>query len=174
MISTTDASTSVNSVATQLLKRFDSNKDGQLSTDEFMSLLSKLTQVLTPANAGSSNGSNGSATGTQSVTATTLLPAADPAPAKTYHAMEGFDSTKLNNPLHTTPKYVFARATQDLGLPTGDRPAMSDALPRIVDHVKQNGYPNARVTSDDKIDFGDGYGDIDVLTSWGTWWWGPQ
>jgi hypothetical protein len=30
------------------------------------------------------------------------------------------------------------------------------------------------VTGKDSIDFGDGNGDIDVLTSEGTWWWGPK
>ena len=37
-----------------------------------------------------------------------------------------------------------------------------------------SGYPNAKVTGKDSIDFGDGAGDIDVLTSEGTWWWGPK
>ena len=32
----------------------------------------------------------------------------------------------------------------------------------------------AAVTGDDTIDFGDGYGAIDVLTSDGAWWWGPK
>ena len=56
----------------------------------------------------------------------------------------------------------------------GDRASRSDGLQQIVDAVKQNGYPNAKVTGKDSIDFGDGSGDIDVLTSDGMWWWGPQ
>ena len=87
--------------------------------------------------------------------------------------MLGFDYVKLNTPDHTTPKYVFARATQDVPL-AWDRASRSAGLQQIVDTVKQNGYPNAKVTGKDSIDFGDGHGDIDVLTSEGTWWWGPK
>jgi hypothetical protein len=55
-----------------------------------------------------------------------------------------------------------------------DRASRSAGLQPIVDTVKQNGYPNAMVTGKDSIDFGDGAGDIDVLTSDGRWWWGPK
>ncbi len=71
--------------------------------------------------------------------------------------MLGFDYTKLNTPDHTTPKYVFARATQDVTL-AWDRASRSAGLQQIVDTVKQNGYPNATVTGKDSIDFGDGNG----------------
>jgi hypothetical protein len=171
MISGVDPNAGISSIASQLLKKFDSNSDGQLSNDEFFSLLNKITETLTPAATGAQNGTAAVSKGFSSVTASTLLPTAEA--AKTYQMMEGFDFGKLNNPLHTTPKYVFARATQDLGLRSGDRDAMSQSLPQIVEAVKQQGYPDARVIGDDKIDFGDGYGEIDVLTSWGTWWWGP-
>ena len=87
--------------------------------------------------------------------------------------MMGFDYGKLNDPSHTTPKYVFARATQNVNL-AWDRLSRSAGLQDIVDYVKQNGYPNATVTGKDSIDFGDGYGDIDVLTGEGAWWWGPK
>ena len=82
-------------------------------------------------------------------------------------------TSKLNTPSHTTPKYVFARATQDVNL-AWDRASRSAGLQQIVDNVKQNGYPNATVTGKDSIDFGDGAGPVDVLTGDGTWWWGPK
>jgi hypothetical protein len=72
------------------------------------------------------------------------------------------------------------RGVQDLGLPAvgigqgaANRGQLSAALPSIVAYVKSRGYPGARQVGDDAIDFGDGYGPIDVLTAQGQWWWGP-
>ena len=40
--------------------------------------------------------------------------------------------------------------------------------------MRDRGYPQATIVGDDSIDFGDGFGAIDVLTAGGSWWWGPQ
>jgi len=152
----------VSNLASQLFTVADGNSDGRLSATEFQSFLVQLLGNLT------THQTSGLGTETSSV----RQRAAD-APPRTYQGMLGFDYVKLNTPTHTTPKYVFARATQDMNLPA-DRASRSAGLQQIVDNVKQNGYANAKVVGDDTIDFGDGSGEIDVLTGDGQWWWGPK
>ena len=151
---------SISVLATAIFKRVDANGDGKLDGTEFQSFLQNLISDL--GNSTQGLGSQASALAPRTLSAD-----------RTYQPMLGFDYTKLNDPTHTTPKYVFARATQSVNL-AWDRASRSDGLQQIVDIVKQNGYPNAKVTGKDSIDFGDGNGDIDVLTSDGQWWWGPK
>lgn len=160
-MSTSSASVdNVSSLAGALFKRVDANNDGRLSTTEFQSFLEDLLGKVGGQTAG---------LGTQ---ASAAAPRAL-ANGRAYQPMVGFDYVKLNTPTHTTAKYVFARATQDVDLPW-DRASRSAGLQKIVDYVKQNGYANAAVTGDDTVDFGDGNGVIDVLTGDGAWWWGPK
>ena len=158
----------VAALAQQLFKSVDSNNDGKLNANEFQSFLQNLVGLAASKSGGLGSGST-----------SRLLDdggADTPAPAETgrvYYSMAGFDTTKLNTPSHTTPKYVFARATQDLDLGS-DRATRSGNLQKIADYAKTHGYPNTVVVSDDTMDFGDGYGVIDVLTSDGQWWWYPK
>jgi hypothetical protein len=152
---------SVSVLASAIFKRVDTNGDGQLNGTEFQSFLQNLL------------GKVGNRTHGIGSEASAIAPRSATAEARTYQPMMGFDYTKLNDLSHTTPKYVFARATQNANLAL-DRLSRSAGLQDIVDQVKQNGYPNATVTGKDSIDFGDGYGSIDVLTSEGSWWWGPK
>jgi hypothetical protein len=154
--------------AAQVLKPFDRNGDGQLSADEFLTLLTRLVSVIAPSGAGTLDRPLAAQITDQPRVQTTARTAV------TYAPMFGFDTAKLNDPGHTTPKYVFARATQDLGVPSGNRATMSAALPSIVEYAKSHGFPNAQVVDSDEIDFGDGFGAIDVITSAGGWWWGPH
>jgi EF hand len=166
MMSTSTASIdNVSALASALFKRVDANNDGRLSTTEFQSFLENLL--------GKASSQQTPGLGSEAAAAAAAPGLARAAEARSYQPMLGFDYTKLNTPTHTTPKYVFARATQDVSLPW-DRASRSAGLQQIVDYVKQNGYANATVTGDDTIDFGDGNGSIDVLTSEGTWWWGPK
>lgn len=151
----------VSVLASAIFKRVDANGDGKLNGAEFQSFLQNLLGKV-------GNGTQG--LGSE---AGAIAPRSATADARTYQPMMGFDYAKLNDLSHTTPKYVFARATQNVNL-AWDRLSRSAGLQDIVDYVKQNGYPNATVTGKDSIDFGDGYGEIDVLTSEGTWWWGPK
>jgi hypothetical protein len=152
---------SISVLASAIFKRVDANSDGKLDGTEFQSFLQNLIGDI-------GNGTQGLGSQASALAARTL--SAEP---RTYQPMLGFDYTKLNDPGHTTPKYVFARATQNVNL-AWNRASRSDGLQQIVDVVKQNGYPDAKVTGKDSIDFGDGNGDIDVLTSDGQWWWGPK
>lgn len=79
-------------------------------------------------------------------------------------ALPGWDQTKWDSG-HNSIKYQFGRIAS--GVPQGDRAAMSAALPGIASQL------GGTVVGDDSIDFHDGYGPIDVLTSWGTWAWTP-
>ncbi len=161
-MSTTSNVTSNNAlanIAAQLFKGVDADSDGKLSAGEFQTFLEGLLNK---------------------VGATQTTPAA-PTASPThrvntiagYQAMVGFDFGKLNNIGHTTPKYVFARATQDIAF-AFDRPSRSAGLQQIADYAKTHGYPNTTVIGDDTMNFGDGNGDIDVLTGDGQWWWGPK
>ena len=160
---------SISSLANTLFKRVDANSDGRLSTTEFQGFLESLVGKI------GANQTQGLGTEAGAVaTPTTLSSAATSGAApQVYQPMLGFDYVKLNTLTHTTPKYAFARATQDVEMPF-DRASRSTGLQKMVDNVKQNGYPDAKVVGDDCIDFGDGYGSIDVLTGDGVWWWGPK
>jgi hypothetical protein len=163
MAITSTSGASVSNVADQLFKTADANSDGRLSTNEFQSFLETLLGSMAKKSGGLGSAAAASAGTARSLDATTS--------PKVYQAMVGFDYVKLNTPAHTTPKYVFARATQDIGFPF-DRPSRSAGLQQIADYAKQNGYSNTTVVGDDKLDFGDGFGPIDVLTGDGQWWWG--
>ena len=160
-MTSTSIDSGIASLASQLFKTVDGNKDGNVSAGEFQSflesLVSKIGHQQTPG------------LGTQAAAVAAVAAAAP----KVYQGMLGFDYRKLNDPTHTTPKYVFARATQDLALPF-DRDSRSAGLQQVADYVKNHGYPDAKVTGDDTIDFGDSMGAIDVLTGDGQWWWGPK
>ncbi|HUU33051.1 MAG TPA: hypothetical protein VMW48_03250, partial [Vicinamibacterales bacterium] len=54
-----------------------------------------------------------------------------------------------------TSKYVAARVFQDF-------PPMPESIPGVIERLKAQGI-NAVQTDHDKIDFGDGYGPIDVI-----------
>jgi hypothetical protein len=156
------------SLAQQLFKSVDANNDGKLNSVEFQSFLENLVGAM-------SNKTGG--LGTAAAAATKAVASAnDTTPAESprvYQGMLGFDYVKLNTPTHNTPKYVFARATQDIDF-AFDRPSRSANLQKIADYAKEHGYPDAKVTGDDTMDFGDGFGNIDVLTGDGQWWWGPK
>ena len=89
-------------------------------------------------------------------------------PGRVYTTMPGWDTGKLNTLTKQTAKYDFARAVQTLG---GSAASYRGNLDKIAQFLKTRGYPTARAMGDDKIDFGDGAGPIDVITSGGSWWW---
>lgn len=142
---TTNTTTGTDPVAqliTKLMDKYDGNKDGQLTKAEFGSFL------------------NGLLSGT-GVSSAALTSGKDPDPVKTgaYRSrLAGFDFAKLDNPTMAgagTSKYIAARIFQDY-------PPMPESLPAVVDRLKAQGI-NAKQTDFDKIDFGDGFGPIDVI-----------
>jgi hypothetical protein len=82
----------------------------------------------------------------------------------------GFDTDKLNDPNSGSAagsKYTAAAKAfsgglkQDVGVSRG-------GLDNMLNYVKGNGFQNAKLVGDDKIDFGDGNGPIDVIGSDGS------
>jgi hypothetical protein len=140
--SNTAAGDAINQLISRVMDKYDGNKDGQLTKAEFGSFLTGLI------------GGTGSAAG--------ALAAADPGSTGSTGAyrskLAGFSHAKMDDPTirdAMTSKYVAARIFQDY-------PPMPESLPAVVDRLKAQGI-NAKQTDFDKIDFGDGYGPIDVI-----------
>lgn len=82
--------------------------------------------------------------------------------------LEGFDAGKLADPSHQTTKYRVGRILQ--GVPNGPN-GLDAAWPAI-----QAEFPNAVRVGSDAVDFGDGYGPIDLqrdTEGGGGWHWEP-
>lgn len=144
MTTNTTTATGTDPVAqliTKLMDKYDGNKDGQLTKAEFGSFL------------------NGLLSGTGASGALTVGKDPDPVKTGSYRSrLAGFDFAKLDNPTMPgggTSKYNAARIFQDY-------PPMPESLPAVVDRLRAQGI-NATQTDFDKIDFGDGYGPIDVI-----------
>jgi hypothetical protein len=94
----------IDQLAKTLFRAYDTNSDGKLSSDEFAKLVTNLT------------GAVASAGGTSSLAATSgnyTTPVLSTASAeRARNAMDGFDSAKIANLEHRTPKYLFARVAQ--------------------------------------------------------------
>ncbi len=129
---------------TKVMDRFDGDKDGQLTKAEF-------SQFLTGLMGGTGLGTLGGSSG-----ASVKM---DPVGTGQYRSrLAGFDHAKIDNPTMAgagTSKYIASRIFQDY-------PPMPESLPAVVDRLKAQGL-NAKQTDFDKIDFGDGYGPIDVI-----------
>jgi hypothetical protein len=134
----TTGTDAISQMITRVVDRFDTDKDGKLSADEFGKFLGGLLQ----------NGNLGAA--------------ATPDPSKAtgqYRMMlAGFDHNKLDNPSMQgagTIKYQAARIFQNYA-------PMPESLPAVIADLKAQGV-NATQIGIDKIDFNDGYGPIDVI-----------
>lgn len=102
---------------------------------------------------------------------TTPAPAtqtAQPAPSP-YAAIQGFDSSKLSNPDYVDAKYDGSVRNLSQALGSGISVSRGNLQP-AVDYARANGFPNAQVVGDDKIDYGDGNGPIDVVQQNGSVW----
>ncbi len=139
---TTQAGTDISQLISRVIKRYDTNGDGQLSNTEF-------TQFLT----GLLSGAGLSGAGAP------VDPMPQRIPTGQYRSMlAGFDHRKIDDPSISdanTSKYRAARIFQDY-------PPQPESLPAVVDRLRAQGI-NARQTDHDKIDFGDGFGPIDVI-----------
>ncbi len=162
----------IGQLITGLMDRVDANKDGQLSKDEFGTFLTSLLGGIEDKVKSPTTANTPPILAPVAYTPPILAPKTVAATGRsTYDPIPGFDSGKLNDPSHVTTKYAFGRAVQDLGL----SPA-SGNLQAVVDHLNARGG-TATVTGDDTIDFGDGFGSIDVIFSVGDpearWQWLP-
>lgn len=132
----------ISQLISRVMDKYDGDKDGQLTKAEFGSFLTGLI-------------------GGAGVGGSALAKAADPVGGGSgaYRSMlAGFNHTKIDDPTirdAMTSKDVAARIFQDY-------PPMPESLPAVVDRLRAQGI-NATQTDHDKIDFGDGYGPIDVI-----------
>lgn len=114
--------------------------------------------------------------GNTGVTGTAVWPTSgtnQPAyPPSAYAPIQGFDINKLNGtiPYDSPQKYSDAVRVFSRGLGAGGVQISRGNLGGMVSFAQANGFPNARAVGDDKIDFGDGNGPIDVITSDGQIW----
>lgn len=137
----TDA-TALGDVISRVINRYDSNGDGQLSSTEF-------TQFLTGLLSG---------TGLSGASSSSLSLTSSATPGMYRNMLRGFDFAKLDNPSlpgAQTSKYRAARVFQDYF-------PQRENLPAVVARLQAQGI-NAVQTDHDKIDFGDGFGPIDVI-----------
>jgi hypothetical protein len=131
----------LDAIISRVIDRYDTDNDDKLSTTEFMQFLTGLmsgTGIPTPPP--TTNVSESVSTGAHRA------------------SLAGFDAAKIDNPSLPgagTSKYRAARVFQDY-------PPQRESLPAIVARLQAQGI-DARQTDHDKIDFGDGYGPIDVI-----------
>ena len=110
-INTVQSTTPFDQIARQLVDRFDANKDGQLTTEEFTSFLSNfLTTTATP-NASANGLVNGVANGVAAGAGANGLKLGTVKPN-----MDAFDSRKVADPGHLTVKYKFAKVAKQYSL----------------------------------------------------------
>ena len=141
--SNTTTGDAISQLISRVMDKYDGDKDGQLTRIEFGNFLTGLI------------GGTGNAAGAVAM-------AADPSSTTGTGAyrskLAGFSHAKIDDPTirdAMTSKYVAARIFQDY-------PPMPESLPAVVDRLRAQGI-NATQTDFDKIDFGDGYGPIDVI-----------
>jgi len=144
----TSGNTAISDLIAKVMDKFDTDKDQKLSANEFSSFLSGLIGGTGTAGLPEP----GAATGKG-------VSAAQQANLKEYRGMlAGFDHVKIDNPDirdAMTSKYQASRIFQNF------KP-MPENLPAVVAELRAQGI-NASQTDHDKIDFGDGYGPIDVI-----------
>lgn len=102
-ISSVSSTNPLDQLARSLVDRFDANKDGQLTTDEFTSFLSNFL--------------NSTATATPASSTPGISTAPVPfAKVTTKQPLEGFSASKLADLSHNSLKYRFGRVAQNYSL----------------------------------------------------------
>jgi len=139
----------VGQLVQRLITVADQNKDGQLSTSEFGSFLTSLISE-PPASLTDLKGTRSGVAGAG--------PGATAAP---FNEIPGFVLSKIQDPTHVTQKYSAAMRAFSQAI--GGLTPVPDSLPTIVAFAKANGFPDAKTTKSDSIDFGDGTGPVDVI-----------
>ena len=106
----------IDQLARSLVDRFDVNKDGQLTTDEFTSFLSNFLNAVAPG-----GNALGVAAGAPALGANGIKGGSAP-------KMSGFSNAKLADPGHLTIKYKFGRVAQGYSLDSVKDKASAGAL----------------------------------------------
>ncbi|MGE0487706.1 MAG: hypothetical protein AB7S38_00680 [Vulcanimicrobiota bacterium] len=95
--------------------------------------------------------------------------------------LEGYDSNKLNNPDHKTPKYIFGRVAQHYKLDSvqGDKAKAEQLLTAMLPELRAAGLEVVGVEGDRiQVKTEVGYEWVDVVRGAGSdnpgWWWGSE
>jgi Predicted membrane protein len=97
-------------------------------------------------------------------------PAEPPAPAEQHYGnIQGFDFGKLADPNYHSDKYTDSVRKFSQYLGSGGAIGRGNFDP-VTAWLHANGFKDAHAVGDDKIDFGDGNGPIDVINSKGEVW----
>lgn len=94
--------------------------------------------------------------------------------------LEGYDQTKLDNPEHKTPKYLFGRVAQTYSLAeVHDKPSGGELLKRMLPELQAAGLEIREIQGDKilvKTEIGWEW--VDVIRGAGApnpgWWWGSE
>lgn len=144
----TSGNNAIGDLIAKVMDKFDTDKDKKLSANEFSSFLSGLM-----------GGTGIKGTSESPAPAGGGIDPAQRANLKEYRGvLAGFDHVKIDNPDirdAMTSKYQAARIFQNF------KP-MPESLPAVIEELRAQGI-NAQQVSFDKIDFGDGFGAIDVI-----------
>ncbi|MFN8610630.1 MAG: hypothetical protein U0931_24025 [Vulcanimicrobiota bacterium] len=107
--------------------------------------------------------------------------AADPFRSETKQPLEGYDQTKLDNPEHRTPKYIFGRVAQGFKLDSvqGDKKKAEQLLTAMVPDLQAAGLEVVGVSGDRiQVKTEVGYEWVDVIRGAGStnpgWHWGSE
>jgi hypothetical protein len=173
---TPTAATTIQDLTNSLLARYDTNKDGQFSLDEFSSFLNAFMKNI--SGSAVSGGSTTAPGTTTAVTTPALLSNGvstsssrlnDPLPA----CPAGWNAEKWANPDHTSVKYVAGRIMARYS--PGDWVNEATREQILADFRAAGLKPTA--SGKDKCDFNDGAGAIDIVQSASTggkaWQWLP-
>lgn len=161
--------TAISDLIAKVMDKFDTDGDKKLSANEFSSFLSGLV-----GGAGV-RGMSESSPSESPAGAGTGVSAAQRENLKEYRStLAGFDHVKIDNPDirdAMTSKYQASRIFQNF------KP-MPESLPAVIEELRAQGI-NAQQVSFDKIDFGDGFGPVDVIQGaypggGVAWQWMPQ
>jgi hypothetical protein len=144
-MSTTITPSRIQDLAAQITQRFDTNRDGKISTQEFTDFLTALLTATNPS----------PTFATPAMAAAVSTP---PANRIAVGTMAGFDPNKLANLSHDTFKYKLGRILQYY-------PNTPDGLQQAMPEIQQ-AFPDAKLVSKDKVDFG-ALGVIDLIQSAG-------
>ena len=112
------STSTLNDLASALVSRFDLNKDGQLTTEEFTQFLS---MMLGSTGLSTSGSTTTGTTGTTGTSSTAFHGTVRP-------TMAGFDAGKLADVTHSTMKYKFGRVAQRYSLESVNDKASAQAL----------------------------------------------
>jgi hypothetical protein len=148
-LSSSTSTADIGQLVQRLITVADRNQDGQLSTSEFGSFLTSLISEPPTAVTDLKGTTSGAATARVAATA---------AP---FNEISGFVLSKIQDPTHVTQKYSAALRAFSQAI-AGLKP-VPESLPAIVTFAKANGFPDAKITKSDSIDFGDGIGAVDVI-----------